>query len=250
MSASDVRAYYDDFSRTYDRGRDRGYHAMVDDIEAGAVIDLAAGRDVLEVGCGTGLVLERVARVARRAEGVDLSPGMLEHARLRGLSVREGDATAIPCPDASFDVVYAFKVLAHIPDVDRAIAEMFRVVRPGGHVLVEVYNRNSLRFVSRALAGARRIGASHAESDVPTRWETLAQAPARCARRACRRRPNPHAPRASACDSARRLALATRGASCLPRAARAVRRVRDPRRAPCRLSLALPAFRRGSRRSR
>ncbi|MFN7697181.1 MAG: methyltransferase domain-containing protein, partial [Deltaproteobacteria bacterium] len=96
MSASDVRAYYDDFSRNYDRGRDRGYHAMVDDIEAGAVIDLAAGRDVLEVGCGTGLVLERVARVARRAEGVDLSPGMLEHARLRGLSVREGDATAIP----------------------------------------------------------------------------------------------------------------------------------------------------------
>jgi ubiquinone/menaquinone biosynthesis C-methylase UbiE len=182
MSASDVRAYYDDFSRTYDRGRDRGYHAMVDDIEAGAVIDLAAGRDVLEVGCGTGLVLERVARVARRAEGVDLSPGMLEHARLRGLSVREGDATAIPCPDASFDVVYAFKVLAHIPDVDRAIAEMFRVVRPGGHVLVEVYNRHSLRFVSRALAGARRIGASHAESDVPTRWETLAQARARLPR--------------------------------------------------------------------
>ena len=182
MSASDVRDYYDDFSRTYDRGRDRGYHAMIDEIEAGAVIELAAGRDVLEVGCGTGLVLERVARVARLAEGVDLSPGMLEHARQRGLSVREGDATALPFPDASFDVVYAFKVLAHVPDVDRAIAEMFRVVRPGGHVLIEVYNRHSLRFLSRAIGGARRIGASHDESDVPTRWESVARASRRLPR--------------------------------------------------------------------
>lgn len=179
MSASDVRAYYDDFSRDYDRGRDRGYHAMIDEIEAGAVIELARGRDVLEVGCGTGLVLARVARVARNAEGVDLSPGMLEHARARGLRVREGDATALPFPDASFDVVYAFKVLAHVPDVDRAIAEMVRVVRPGGHVLVEVYNRRSLRYLSRMIAGARRIGTSHDESDVPTRWESIVRASAR-----------------------------------------------------------------------
>ncbi|MFO0709257.1 MAG: class I SAM-dependent methyltransferase [Sandaracinus sp.] len=184
MSASDVRAYYDDFSHHYDRGRDRGYHAMIDEIEAGAVIELAHGREVLEVGCGTGLVLERVARVAARAEGVDLSPGMLAHARGRGLSVREGDATALPFADASFDVVYAFKVLAHVPDIERAIAEMFRVVRPGGHVLVEVYNRRSLRFVSRAIGGARRIGNAHDESDVPTRWETLEQATARLPRHA------------------------------------------------------------------
>ena len=179
MSAHDVRAYYDDFSGSYDRGRDRGYHAMIDEIEAGAVIELARDRDVLEVGCGTGLVLDRVARLARRAEGVDLSPGMLAHARARGLSVREGDATALPFEDASFDVVYAFKVLAHVPAIDRALAEMFRVVRPGGHVLVEVYNRRSLRFVSRAIGGARRIGRAHDESDVPTRWETLAEATAR-----------------------------------------------------------------------
>ncbi|GAB4110090.1 MAG: hypothetical protein OHK0013_45930 [Sandaracinaceae bacterium] len=179
MSASDVRAYYDDFSRTYDLGRDRGYHAMVDDIETSAVLALASGREVLEVGCGTGLVLERVAPVARRAEGVDLSPGMLAHARARGLSVREGDATKLPFADESFDLAYAFKVLAHVPDVDRAIAEMFRVVRPGGHVLVEVYNRRSLRFVSRWLRGARRIGTSHDESDVPTRWETLEETLAR-----------------------------------------------------------------------
>ncbi len=179
MSAHDVRAYYDDFSRDYDHGRDRGYHAMIDEIESGAVTEVAVGKDVLEVGCGTGLVLSRVAKVARAAKGVDLSPGMLSHARARGLDVREGDATALPFPDASFDVVYAFKVLAHVPDVDRAIAEMVRVVRPGGHVLVEVYNRHSLRYVSRAIGGARRIGKAHDESDVPTRWESLARARAR-----------------------------------------------------------------------
>ncbi len=179
MSTENVRAYYDDFSEVYDRGRDRGYHAMIDEIEAGAVVELAEGRDVLEVGCGTGLVLERVARVARRAEGLDLSPGMLARARARGLSVREGDATQLPFDDASFDVVYAFKVLAHVPDVDRAIAEMVRVTRPGGHVLVEIYNRRSLRLVSRAIGGARRIGRSHDESHVPTRWESIDEAIAR-----------------------------------------------------------------------
>lgn len=176
MSERDVRAYYDDFSQHYDHGRDRGYHAMVDDIEASAVLDLARGRDVLEVGCGTGLVLERVARLSGRAVGVDLSPGMLAHARARGLEVVEGSATALPFPDASFDVVYAFKVLAHVPDIEVALREMARVTRPGGHVLVEIYNRRSLRFVSRWLGGARRIGEAHRENDVPTRWESMDQA--------------------------------------------------------------------------
>ena len=60
--SEEIRDYYDDFSQHYDRGRDRGYHAMVDAIEVGAVIEVARGKRVLEVGCGTGLLLEKVAR--------------------------------------------------------------------------------------------------------------------------------------------------------------------------------------------
>lgn len=169
---TDARAYYDDFATTYDRGRDRGYHAFVDELEAAIVAPHARGRRVLEVGCGTGLVLERIAPTASHARGVDLSPGMLAHARRRGLDVVEGSATSLPFPDASFDVVYSFKVLAHVPDIDRAVAECARVLVPGGVAILEFYNRRSLRYLSRLAAGARRIGAAHDEADIPTRWDT------------------------------------------------------------------------------
>lgn len=168
-----MKAYYDDFAATYERGRDRGYHALIDDLEASIVIPHARARRVLEVGCGTGLVLAKLVTVAREAVGVDLSPGMLSIARARGLDVREGSATALPFDDASFDVVCSFKVLAHVPDIDLAMREVVRVLRPGGHAILEFYNRRSVRYLGRLLAGARRIGSAHREDDVPTRWDDV-----------------------------------------------------------------------------
>jgi ubiquinone/menaquinone biosynthesis C-methylase UbiE len=173
MSDADVRAYYDDFAATYERGRDRGYHALVDEIEASVLIPFAREKRVLEVGCGTGLVLGRVAAVAREAVGVDLSPGMLSVARQRGLEVREGSATELPFAEATFDVVCSFKVLAHVPELDRALSEIDRVLVPGGVAVLEFYNRRSLRYLGRLAAGARAIGRAHRESDISTRWDTL-----------------------------------------------------------------------------
>jgi ubiquinone/menaquinone biosynthesis C-methylase UbiE len=165
------RAYYDDFSAGYERERHRGYHALLDELELATIEPLVRGRDVLEVGCGTGLILEKLARLARRAEGVDLSPGMLALAQGRGLSVREGSATELPFPDASFDVVVSFKVLAHVPDIERALSEMARVCRPGGHVVAELYNPWSLRFLAKRLAGPQPISDGRTEADVYTRWD-------------------------------------------------------------------------------
>jgi hypothetical protein len=71
----DNRSYYDAFSERYEQGRDAGYHALVDALTVDLVLRYARGRDVLEVGCGTGLILKDVAREARRAMGVDLSAG-------------------------------------------------------------------------------------------------------------------------------------------------------------------------------
>lgn len=174
------RDYYDEFSKTYDARRGQrepgGYHDLIDDLEVGLVERFARDRDVLEVGCGTGLLLERFARFARNAVGIDLSPGMLEHARARGLDAQVGSATALPFADATFDVACSFKVLAHIPDVDLALSEMFRVVRPGGTVIAEFYNPFSLRALAKRIAGARRIGRAFDESDVFTRFDTPAQA--------------------------------------------------------------------------
>jgi ubiquinone/menaquinone biosynthesis C-methylase UbiE len=178
----DNRSYYDDFAATYDCGRDHGYHAFVDESESALVAPHARDRDVLEVGCGTGRLLARVAPLARRAVGVDLSPGMLAHARARGLDVVEGDATSLPFDDASFDVAFSFKVLPHVEDLRGALREMARVVRPGGVVLAELYNARSLRALAKRLGPAGRIGHPAAgrhgttERDVFTRFDTLASA--------------------------------------------------------------------------
>lgn len=166
-----ARAYYDDFSTRYENERHHGYHALLDELELDVALPLARGRDVLEVGCGTGLILERLAGAARRAEGIDLSPGMLAKARARGLTVREASATALPYSDAEFDVVASFKVLAHVPDIRTALAEMARVCRPGGRVLAELYNPWSLRFLAKRLGGPGKISDGRSEADVFTRWD-------------------------------------------------------------------------------
>ncbi len=174
-----TRRYYDDFSRDYERARHEGYHALIDDLSVDIVAPYARGRRVLEVGCGTGLLLSRVAAIADEAVGVDLSPGMLELARQRGLEVVEGSATALPFEDASFDTVYSFKVLAHVEPIEAALREAARVVRPGGHVVIDVYNRWSLRYLARRIAGARAIGRAHREDDIVTRWDSPPEAIAR-----------------------------------------------------------------------
>lgn len=164
------RVYYDDFSASYERGRDRGYHALVDELELMALAPYSRGGRVLEAGCGTGLLLREIDRTADVAVGVDLSAGMLGLAHRRGLNVVQGSVTALPFGDGAFDTVCSFKVLAHVPDLDLALRELVRVTRPGGHLVLEVYNRWSLRYLARRISGARRIGARHTESDIPTRW--------------------------------------------------------------------------------
>lgn len=178
-ATSDNQSYYDAFSEGYDHGRDRGYHQLIDDQAAEIVRKVGEGRKVLEVGCGTGLVLERVATFAKEAQGIDLSPGMLERARERGLNVKQGSATELPFEDESFDVAYSFKVLAHIPDIDTCISEMVRVVRPGGHIVFDSYNRNSMRYLVKRLFGPRSTSTTYDEAAITTRFDTPAEARAR-----------------------------------------------------------------------
>jgi ubiquinone/menaquinone biosynthesis C-methylase UbiE len=170
-----TRAYYDEFSVRYDAhrrpNRPDGYHALIDDLEVEIVERYGAGGDVLECGCGTGLILERIAGFARSARGIDMSPGMLEKARGRGLDGVEASVTAIPFPADQFDVACAFKVLAHVPDIGRALSEMARVTRPGGVVLAEFYNPISLRGLAKLLGPAGAISQRTKESAVYTRFD-------------------------------------------------------------------------------
>jgi ubiquinone/menaquinone biosynthesis C-methylase UbiE len=172
---TDNRAYYDAFASGYDDERADGYHRLIDDQAAELVRRVGEGRECLEVGCGTGLILDRVNQFASRAEGVDLSPGMLDKARDRGLTVQEADATKLPFEDASFDVAYSFKVLAHVPDLRDALAEMARVVRPGGHLVFDMYNRHSARWLVKRLFGPRNTSQTYDEAAITTRYSSIAE---------------------------------------------------------------------------
>jgi ubiquinone/menaquinone biosynthesis C-methylase UbiE len=171
-----TQTYYDRFAATYERERHLGYHRLIDELELGLIRRYGAGRDVLEAGCGTGLLLREAAKVARRSVGLDLSRGMLGPARARGLEVMQGSLTHLPLPDACVDLVYSMKVLPHIPPIREALAELARVVRPGGHLLLEFYNPYSFRYLVKRLGGPASIAAGTTDHDVFTRYDTVASA--------------------------------------------------------------------------
>jgi ubiquinone/menaquinone biosynthesis C-methylase UbiE len=168
-----TRAYYDEFAARYEDARHAGYHALVDRLEIDLVRRYGERARVLEAGCGTGLLLERVAAFAAEAVGIDLSPGMLTRARGRGLRVANASITELPFADAAFDVAYSFKVLAHVEAIGAALAEMARVVRPGGYVLAEFYNTRSLRYLVKRLKPATPISDRTTDEAVYTRYDSL-----------------------------------------------------------------------------
>ncbi len=112
----------------------------------------AQGGSVLEVGIGTGLALDYYAPHVR-VTGIDLSAEMLREAELRAYQM---DAREIAFPDASFDHVAAMHIMSVVPEPERVLAEMARVVRPGGSVMIANH------FAGRAAEGwaiAERLAA-------------------------------------------------------------------------------------------
>ena len=112
----------------------------------------AHGLRVLDVGCGQGIDVIRYASAGASVTGIDLTPRHAELARAHvealGLDAEivDGDAEALPFPDASFDRVSSNGVLHHTPDMPAALREIRRVLVPGGEARIIVYNRNSFHY--------------------------------------------------------------------------------------------------------
>jgi ubiquinone/menaquinone biosynthesis C-methylase UbiE len=108
------------------------------------VLEPRTGERIVDVGCGTGLFVSDLAQIvgpAGRVLGLDISPDVLALARRRctdwpWVACVQGDATALPAADGEFDVAVSVQVLEYVAEVDRALAELQRVLRPGGRVLV------------------------------------------------------------------------------------------------------------------
>src|SRR6201998_727978 len=103
----------------------------------------AAGRDVLEAGCGEGYGADLIAGVARRVVAVDYDPAAVAHVRGRypKVEVMEDNLGELPLPDAAVDVVVNFQVIEHLWDQAQFVAECARVLRPSGLLMVSTPNR-------------------------------------------------------------------------------------------------------------
>ena len=122
-----------------------------------------AGRRVLDVGCGGGLLAEALARAGARVTAIDLAPAMIEVARLHAaesalavdyrLTAAEEVAAAEP---AAFDVVTCMEMLEHVPDPAAMTATLARLLRPGGALFVSTINRNLKSFLL-AIVGAEYL---------------------------------------------------------------------------------------------
>jgi ubiquinone/menaquinone biosynthesis C-methylase UbiE len=110
------------------------------------------GEKVLDIATGPGLFLVEFAKAGATATGIDITSYAIKHASrnlaLRGLEadVLKMDAQDMTFPDNTFDYVHAWGCVMHMPDTERAIAEIHRVLKPGGTALIYVYNRNSWTF--------------------------------------------------------------------------------------------------------
>jgi len=158
----DRRIFHPRYMRLTADARGRVFGRYVD-------FDALARKDVLEVGCGSGIAAQMLAEAGARLTAVDLTPWAVETTRKRldafgfEANVLEADAEALPFSDASYDLVFSWGVIHHSSDMDRALGELVRVCRPGGKLVLMVYNRHSLFYASykgfqRFLPLARRLG--------------------------------------------------------------------------------------------
>lgn len=141
-----VRSEYADESRLQTR-----FRAMFEwhdvDLHARILEHVAAGRPerVLEIGCGAGEFSElMMAELGARVSAIDQSERMVELARERGVLAEVGDAQALHYADSSFDCVVANWMLYHLPELDRGLTEIQRVLTPGGRLVATTFSARNM----------------------------------------------------------------------------------------------------------
>jgi ubiquinone biosynthesis O-methyltransferase len=117
------------------------------------------GKKLLDVGCGDGAMALELARKGATVTALDADPSMIAAARLRAenetthIQFVEGDAERLPFDDATFDVVVAVTVLCFVPDAERAVKQIARVLKPGGRLVIGELGRWSLWAAQRRMRG-------------------------------------------------------------------------------------------------
>jgi len=150
--ASTVRGVEPESLEWFREARRVRYDEYAPWLRATTGIEHVRDKDVLEIGVGLGSDHFTLASGGNRMTALDLSREHLRltqrHLSLEGFSTTavHGDMERMPFADASFDVVYSFGVLHHTDHMEKAVAEIRRVLRPGGRAVIGVYHRDSIFF--------------------------------------------------------------------------------------------------------
>ncbi len=119
------------------------------------------GAQVLDVGCGGGLLCEALAREGANVTGIDMAPGMIEVAKLHAMEQNlaiDYRAQDIEGLAGTYDVVTCMEMLEHVPDPARMMATLAARVKPGGHLFVSTINRNLRSFLMAIVAAEYVLG--------------------------------------------------------------------------------------------
>ena len=120
--------------------------------------------EVLECACGTGAITVCIAEECRRLIATDFAPGMLKQAarkcrKFSNVRFKRADITNLKCKDDRFDKVVAGNVLHLLPDPGKALAELERVVKPGGKIIIPTYINMSKKSAGLAVKFVEFLGA-------------------------------------------------------------------------------------------
>jgi len=158
--SDETRVEYEGFFRRYDDFRYSLEPHILKNLD---LIDFNGNR-VLEIGLGQGADAEQIARRGGIYSGADLTEESVKRVKmrfeLRDLSferIEQASALELPFDDNSFDIVFSHGVLHHIPEIERAQAEIARVLKPSGRLIAMLYAKWSLNYLV-SISAARRLG--------------------------------------------------------------------------------------------
>ena len=128
--------------------------AFVHELAGGVLEWLAAqpGEHILDLGCGDGQLTERIAAGGASVVAIDASPQMVAAARARAIAAEEGSAESLPYADRTFDAVFSNAVLHWVRGQDAMLAQVHRVLRPGGRLVAEMGGHGNIAAIRVAFA--------------------------------------------------------------------------------------------------
>ncbi len=153
-----IRLHYDTVADTYDHHYDhhrgRNYHTHISNYLIRALPEQG---ELLDIGCGTGLFVEKYIRHGGKAAGLDISRKMVERARHRcpGCEFTVGNGESLPFCDNSFDSVSSLLVFSYVKKPETMLSETYRVLRPGGAIAICTLGK---KLLTRGIPALYQIG--------------------------------------------------------------------------------------------